>query len=65
MWEQLSWPKDKHRFIPFLAITLSYFFRYNRAQRNSKVSSVNTEASITEDTSKYQEENEDTLGLFM
>ena len=41
-------------------------FRYNRANRgDSKVSSVNTEASVTEETSKYQEENGDTLGLFM
>ena len=47
----------------------SNLLRYNRAQRGSKVSSVNTEASITEEeeqeeqeaASKYKEEDGDTL----
>ena len=55
--ENLQEKLEKNRLIPN--------FRYNRANRDSKVSSVNTEASVTEETSKYQEENGDTLGLFM
>ena len=64
-------PSDVNRYVCKLKLEKLLYnhlilnFRYNRANRDSKVSSVNTEASVTEETSKYQEENGDILGLFM